>query len=42
MIRADNDEYHWISAELAHVEEHATIMTPLLWRNLRKSRSSAA
>jgi hypothetical protein len=42
MIRADSDEYHWISAELAHVEEHATIMTPLLWRNLRKSRSSAA
>jgi hypothetical protein len=34
-IMADTEEYAPLSAELAHAEEHATIMTPLMWAKLQ-------
>jgi hypothetical protein len=36
-IYARSDEYGPISAELKHAEEHATIMTPLMWSKLPES-----
>ncbi len=34
-ILAGTEEYEPLSAELAHAEEHATIMTPLMWLKLQ-------
>ena len=36
-ILDDSEEYAALSAELARVEEHATIMTPLMWAKLQPS-----
>src|SRR5688572_23229806 len=37
-IRPGDDRYDELSAELAHTEEYATIITPLIWH---KSRAPA-
>ena len=34
-IRPGDERYDVLSAELAHTEEHATIMTPLIWHKAR-------
>ena len=37
-IREGDDRYDELSAELAHTEEHATIITPLIWHKARASQ----
>ncbi len=36
-IGPGDDRYHKLSAELAHTEEHSTIITPLIWHKARTS-----
>jgi hypothetical protein len=35
-IRPDSDDFQRISAELAHSEENATVITPLMWHRLKE------
>jgi hypothetical protein len=37
-ISAGTEEYARLAAELAHAEEHATIMTPLMWSKLQSKQ----
>jgi hypothetical protein len=40
-IREGDERYDELSAELAHTEEHATIITPLIWHKARFSQATS-
>lgn len=39
-VLSGSEEYHRISTELAHTEEHSVILAPLLWRKLQNQNNA--